>query len=58
MEEPYAEGVAIYGGPELCVGDPRGRSEALVRGTHRPDIGKRSEFPSDDGCSAGFFGAA
>ena len=42
MEEPYAEGVAIYGGPELCVGDPRGRSEALVRGTHRPDIEPRN----------------
>ena len=30
MEESYTEGVAIHGGPELCVGDPQGRSEALV----------------------------
>jgi hypothetical protein len=30
MKEPYIEGVAIYGDPESCVGDPRGRSEALT----------------------------
>lgn len=30
MRESYIEGVATHGGPELCVGDPRGRSEALV----------------------------
>src|SRR6266851_10326174 len=30
MREPYIEGVAIHGGPESCVGDPRGRSEALT----------------------------
>ena len=30
MEESYTEGVATHGGPELCVGDPQGRSEALV----------------------------
>jgi len=30
MEESYTEGVANHGGPELCVGDPQGRSEALV----------------------------
>jgi hypothetical protein len=30
MEESYTEGVANHGGPELCVGDPRGRSAALV----------------------------
>ena len=30
MEELYAEGVAIHGDPESCVGDPRGRSEALT----------------------------
>jgi len=30
MKELYIEGVAIHGGPELCVGDPRGRSEALA----------------------------
>ena len=33
MREPYIEGVAIHGGPESCVGDPRGRSEALT-GVH------------------------
>jgi hypothetical protein len=32
MKEPYIEGVAIHDGPEPCVGDPRGRSEALDRG--------------------------
>ena len=30
MEELYVEGVAIHGGPESCVGDPRGRGEALT----------------------------
>jgi hypothetical protein len=30
MREPCIEGVAIHGGPESCVGDPRGRSEALT----------------------------
>src|ERR1019366_6862546 len=30
MREPYVEGLAIRGGPESCVGDPRGRSEALT----------------------------
>jgi hypothetical protein len=30
MREPYIEGVAIHGAPESCVGDPRGRSEALT----------------------------
>ena len=30
MGTPYIEGVAIHGGPESCVGDPRGRSEALT----------------------------
>jgi hypothetical protein len=30
MKELYAEGVATHGGPGLCVGDPQGRSEALV----------------------------
>ena len=41
-KEPYTEGVAIHGGPEPCVGDPRGRSEALDRGTHRPAIEPRN----------------
>jgi hypothetical protein len=30
MEVLYVEGVAIHGGPESCVGVPRGRSEALT----------------------------
>jgi hypothetical protein len=30
MRESYIEGVASHDGPELCVGDPRGRSEALA----------------------------
>ena len=30
MRELYIEGVAIHGGPERCVGVPRGRSEALA----------------------------
>ena len=33
METLYTEGVAIHGGPESCVGDPRGRSAALT-GVH------------------------
>jgi hypothetical protein len=30
MQEPYIEGVATHGGLKLCVGDPRGCSEALA----------------------------
>ena len=30
MEELYAEGLAIRGGPQSCVDDPRGRGEALT----------------------------
>ena len=30
MEEPYVEGLATHDGLESCVGDPRGRSEALT----------------------------
>jgi hypothetical protein len=32
MRTLYIEGVAIYDGPESCVGVPRGRSEALTGG--------------------------
>jgi RNA-directed DNA polymerase len=42
MKELYTEGVAIHGGPEPCVGDPQGRSEALDRGARRPDIEPRN----------------
>jgi hypothetical protein len=31
MKELYIEGLAIHGDPQLCVGDPQGRSEALAR---------------------------
>ena len=44
MEEPYTEGVATHGGPEPCVGDPRGRSEALDRGARRPAMQPRNGF--------------
>jgi hypothetical protein len=30
MQEPYIEGVATHDGLKLCVGDPRGSSEALA----------------------------
>jgi hypothetical protein len=33
MRVPYVEDLASHGGPESCVGDPRGRSEALT-GVH------------------------
>ena len=33
MREPYVKDLASRGGPESCVGDPRGRSEALT-GVH------------------------
>ena len=33
MQESYNEGLANHVGPESCVGDPRGRSEALT-GVH------------------------
>jgi hypothetical protein len=33
MRESYVEDLASHGGPESCVGDPRGRSEALA-GVH------------------------
>src|ERR1700694_1910552 len=32
MREPYIEGVAIYGGPEPCVGRSRGRRRSVGRG--------------------------
>ena len=30
MKESYVEELATHDGPESCVGDPRGRSEALT----------------------------
>jgi hypothetical protein len=41
MEELCIEGLANHGGPGLCVGVPRGRSEVLVRGARRPAIERR-----------------
>lgn len=42
MKGSYIEEVATHGGPELCVGDPRGRSEALARGARRRAIEPRN----------------
>ena len=44
IEVPYIEVLATRGGPEPCVGDPRGRSEALDRGARRPAIEPRNAF--------------
>ena len=44
MKESYIEDLANHGGPEPCVGDPRGRSEALDRGARRPAIEPRNAF--------------
>jgi hypothetical protein len=44
MEGSYIEVLATHGGPEPCVGDPRGRSEALDRGARRPAIEPRNAF--------------
>jgi hypothetical protein len=43
MKGSYIEEVAIHGGPEPCVGVPRGRSEALDRGACRPAIEPRNK---------------
>jgi len=48
MRESYTEDVADHGGPEPCVGDPRGRSEALDRGACRRAIEPRNHGSS--GC--------
>jgi hypothetical protein len=42
MEGSHIEGLAIHGGPEPCVGDPQGRSEALARGARRPAMEPRN----------------
>src|ERR1022692_4984594 len=49
MKESYIEEVAIHGGPEPCVGVPRGRSEALDRGARRPAMEPRN-FEYTLGC--------
>src|SRR5438477_3944066 len=41
MRESYIEVLATHGGPQPCVGDPRGRSDALDRGARRPAIEPR-----------------
>lgn len=42
MKESYAKDLANHGGPEPCVGVPRGRSEALDRGARRLAIEPRN----------------
>jgi hypothetical protein len=42
MRTPDTEGVAIHGGPESCVGDPRGAQRSVDRGTCRPAIEPRN----------------
>jgi len=42
MKGSYIEDLANHGGPELCVGVPQGRSEALDRGACRPAIEPRN----------------
>ena len=44
MRGSHIEVLATHGGPEPCVGDPRGRSEALDRGARRPAIEPRNAF--------------
>ena len=44
MRGSYIEVLATHDGPEPCVGDPRGRSEALDRGARRPAIEPRNAF--------------
>ena len=44
MKESYIEDLANHDVPEPCVGDPRGRSEALDRGARRPAIEPRNAF--------------
>ena len=44
MKGSYIEVLATHGGPEPCVGVPRGRSEALDRGARRPAIEPRNAF--------------
>lgn len=44
MKGSYIEDLANHGGPEPCVGVPRGRSEALDRGARRPAIEPRKPY--------------
>ena len=44
MKESYIEVLATHSGPEPCVGVPRGRSEALVRGARRRAIEPRNVY--------------
>ena len=50
MEGSYIEDLANHGGPEPCVGVPRGRGEALDRGARRRAIEPRN---ADLGCRRG-----
>jgi hypothetical protein len=51
MRELYSEELAIHVVPESCVGDPRGRSEALTKGCVR--AGLLSRDISGSGCRRG-----
>jgi hypothetical protein len=42
MRTPDIEGVAIHGGPQSCVDDPRGWWRSVDRGTCRPAIEPRN----------------
>jgi len=44
MKGSYIEDLANHGGPEPCVGVPRGRSEALDRGARRRAIEPRNNL--------------
>jgi hypothetical protein len=44
MKELYIEGLAIHGDPQLCVGDPQGRSEALARARAGQAIEPRNDL--------------
>src|SRR5450755_496728 len=48
MRTLYIEGVAIRGGPESCVGVPRGRSEALTGGVRAGLLSR--EITNSSGC--------
>jgi RNA-directed DNA polymerase len=45
MEELCAEGLATRGGPESCVGDPRGRGEALAGARVKAQLKRRMHDP-------------
>jgi hypothetical protein len=48
MRTLYIEDLASHGGPESCVGGPRGRSEALTGGVRAGLLSR--ETPTSSGC--------